>query len=88
MAYLGDWRSPTLPPPRDWIFEKTDMRDNILQGFAEVGRIRSPSTLDAPRRVAAFQRRPPVKVVRRVQTGVARGFAIERTAADPGLQTR
>jgi hypothetical protein len=49
------------------IFVKADMREKILQAFTEgcreVVRTRSPSTLDAPGRVAAFQRRPPVDVV-------------------------
>jgi Recombinase len=36
----------------------------FTEGCREVGRIRSPSTLDAHRCVAALQRRPPVDVVR------------------------
>ena len=55
-----------LPPPGP-DFRESGHAGKILQAFTEgcreVVRTRSPSTLDAPGRVAAFQRRPPVDVV-------------------------
>ena len=71
---------------------KADRQDKstcsaLLAKFAATSGFRNPSTLEVPRRLAAFQRRPPVDVVR-MQTGFARSWALERIAADSGVQIR
>jgi hypothetical protein len=91
---LISWPQPTELTIIDLAnpFMNTDISENVLRASIEDCRevvpVRSPLTLDASGRVAAFQARSSMHVMHRVQTAFARGRTIERIAADSELQFR